>query len=160
MQSVFALTWDVAALASAMQMTDQDVIQYFTDGRRVSFVIERRIVAAHPGWKLAPSEGAGYDVLDPDNASWEVRSITRQGVYFTPSNQVGKGRAYDATAFHQKLALVRGFILADIVEFPNVRCFKVPVENVVRWHKASMLGANAKVSRKKFLDDLVEDIRA
>lgn len=159
MQPTFALSWDVKALASAMMMTEDDVIQYFTDGRRVSFVIERRIVATHPGWILATSEGAGFDVADPDGANWEVRSITRQGVYFTPSNQVGKGRAYDKAAFEQKLALVRGFILADIVDFPIVNCFKVPVENVIRWHVGGRLGANAKVSRKKFLDELAEDIR-
>ena len=160
MQLVFALSWDVGALASAMKMTEDEVVQYFTDGRRASFVIERRIVATHPDWSLAPTEGSGFDVVDPDDAKWEVRSITRGGVYFTPSNQVGKGRAYDKLAFEQKLALVRGFILADIVEFPNVTCFKVPVANVIRWHEAHRLGANANVSRKKFLDELAGDIRA
>ena len=36
-----------------------------TDGRRVSFIIERRLMWDNPDWQLAPSEGAGFDPLDP-----------------------------------------------------------------------------------------------
>lgn len=53
-------------------------------GRRVSFIIERRLKWENEGWKLAPSEGAGYDMIDPQGRLWEVRSITRGGVYFNP----------------------------------------------------------------------------
>jgi transposase len=38
----------------------------FGDGRRVSFIIERRLTWENPGWNLAPSEGAVYDLLDPE----------------------------------------------------------------------------------------------
>ena len=113
----------------------------------------------HPGWKLAPSEGAGYDLLDPDGGMWEVRSITRQGVYFNPSNQVGSGRVFNEDGFQSKLKGIEGFILSDIVGFPVVDIFVVPVENVLRWHRENALGSSAKVSRKKFLDILAQDIR-
>ncbi|MCV2881699.1 hypothetical protein [Actibacterium sp. XHP0104] len=153
------MSWDEEELARAFKVTTDDVREYLTDGRRVSFIIERRLMWENPGWKLAPSEGAGYDLLDPDGGMWEVRSITRQGVYFNPSNQVGSGRAFNEAGFQQKLGGIEGFILSDIVAFPLVDVFVVPVENVLRWHRGNALGSNAKVSRRKFLDILAKDIR-
>jgi len=84
MEARFTMTWDAEELARALKVTVPDVKEYLTDGRRASFIIERRLKWENPGWTLAPSEGAGYDLLDPDDALWEVRSITRGGVYFTP----------------------------------------------------------------------------
>ncbi|MCX7379822.1 MAG: hypothetical protein NTY94_24080, partial [Alphaproteobacteria bacterium] len=95
----------------------------------------------------------------PEPALWEVRSITRQGVYFNPSNQVGSGRKFNEEGFQSKMSGIKGFILCDIVGFPLVDVYVVPVENVLRWHQAQSLGANAKVSREKFLRDMVRDIR-
>jgi hypothetical protein len=159
MKTRFQLSWDEAELARAFRVTTKDVREYLTDGRRVSFIIERRLMWEHPGWKLAPSEGAGYDLLDPDGGMWEVRSITGGGVYFNPSNQVGSGRAFNEDGFQAKLAGIKGFILSDIVGFPEVDVFVVPVANVLRWHRAGALGANAKVSRKKFLSTFIKDIQ-
>ena len=159
MENRFKLVWDEEELARAFRVTPRDVREYLTDGRRVSFIIERRLMWENPGWSLAPSEGAGYDLLDPDGGMWEVRSITRQGVYFNPSNQVGSGRKFDENGFRAKLGGVKGFILSDIVDFPEVDVFVVPVENVARWHDRGELGSNAKVSRAKFLSRLAPDIR-
>ena len=58
-------------------MTVHDIREYFTDGRRVSFIIERLLMWENPGWTLAPSEGAGYDLRAPDGGLWEVRSMQR-----------------------------------------------------------------------------------
>ena len=154
MQSRFTMTWDEDELAKAFKVTATDVREYLTDGRRVSFIIERRLKWENRGWSLAPSEGAGYDLLDPDGGLWEVRSITRGGVYFTPSNQVGSGRRFAEEGFLAKLRQVRGFILADIVEFPVVTLFKVPAEVVQHWYQQGMLGAGAKVSRAVFYSRL------
>ena len=73
------LHWDLDAIASALRITREDSIRYFTDGRRVSFIIERRLAAEVVHGTLALSEGAGYDVLDPDGGKWEVRSLTTGG---------------------------------------------------------------------------------
>ncbi len=159
MKNRFQMHWDEQELASAFKVSTADIREYLTDGRRVSFIIERRLKWENPGWKLAPSEGAGYDLLDPDGNMWEVRSITRQGVYFNPSNQVGSGRLFNEDGFIAKLNGIKGFILSDIVGFPVVDVFVVPVENVTRWHRAGRLGANAKVSRAKFLNELQRDIQ-
>ncbi len=40
MESRFTMTWNADELAHALKVTVQDVKEYFTDGRRVSFVID------------------------------------------------------------------------------------------------------------------------
>lgn len=159
MENRFSIDFDCAKLARAFGVEDEDVHEFMTDGRRASFIIERRLKWGHPGWELAPSEGAGYDLMDPHGGKWEVRSITRGGVYFNPSAQVGKGRAFDEDGFLAKLDEIEGFILSDITLFPNVPVYVVPVANVTRWYETDMIGQNAKVSRAKFLEVLLEDVR-
>ena len=158
MEKKFKLQWDIEKLSEAFQVTKDDVREYFTDGRRVSFIIERRLKWDHPGWQLAPSEGAGYDLKDPDGGLWEVRSVTKGGVYFTPSNQVGSGRKFNEDGFQGKLSGIKGFILTDIEKFPSMDVYVLPVTNVIRWHKQGLLGANAKISRAKFISHFVNDI--
>jgi hypothetical protein len=48
MESRFTMTWDADELARALKVTVQDVKEYFTDGRRVSFIIERRLMWGKP----------------------------------------------------------------------------------------------------------------
>jgi hypothetical protein len=158
MHRKFQIIWDAQKLAEAFQVTIADVEEYFKDGRRVSFIIERRLKWDHPGWTLAPSEGAGYDLRDPHGGLWEVRSVTKGGVYFTPSNQVGAGRKFSEDGFQAKLLAIKGFILADIEMFPHVDVYMVPVENIIRWHRQGKLGKNAKISRSKFIDNFRHDI--
>ena len=81
-QSKGTLTWNLELLAKALKITHRDVRAYFTDGRRVSFIIERRIAYEIIGGTLAASEGAGFDLRDKTGGKWEVRSITKGGVYF------------------------------------------------------------------------------
>lgn len=159
MKNKFSLSWDENELAAALKVSTDDIREYLTDGRRVSFIIERRLKWEHLGWNLAPSEGAGYDLLDPSGGKWEVRSITNRGIYFNPSSQVGSRRKFEEQGFLDKLSGIKGYILSDIVNFPNVDIYVVPVANVIRWHSAGNLGANAKVSRVKFLRELMPDIR-
>lgn len=159
MQRRFVIEWNSQEIAQALQVTVQDVQEYFTDGRRVSFLIERRLMWDHPGWRLAPSEGAGFDLIDPENREWEVRSITKGGVYFNPSGQVGSGRKFGEEGFLAKLDGVAGFILSDITTFPRVEVVVVPCANVRRWYHAGMLGTNARVSRPIWRSRLLNDIR-
>ncbi len=65
---------------------------------------------------------------------------------------------FNEAGFQAKLGGIKGFILSDIVGFPAVDVFVVPVANVLRWHGERRLGANAKVSRAKFLRELAPDI--
>jgi hypothetical protein len=158
MDSRFTIQFDDRKLAEAFGVTIVDIHEYLTDGRRISFIIERRLKWANPGWQLAPSEGAGYDLRAPDGGLWEVRSITNGGVYFNPSAQVGSGRKFEEVGFLAKLDAVSGFILSDITLFPNIPVFKVPIEHVKRWYRQRELNANAKVSRAAFYNRLLPQL--
>lgn len=112
------MEWSIPALSESLQMTQGEVCEYFKDGRTASFIIERRL-AKELDFHLAPTN-AQFDLTDEDGGKWEVRCLTKRGVYFMPSNQVGSGRFFDEAAFHQKLETIAGYIVADITEFPVV----------------------------------------
>jgi hypothetical protein len=145
------LTWNIGQVASALQVDEQSVREYFTDGRRVAFLIERRI-AREEGFKLAHSEGAAFDLLDATGAKWEVRNITRGGVYFCPSYMVGSGRSFDEPGFLRKLADVSGYIVSDIELFPAVPYWILARTHVEGWWRAGHLGAGTKISRARILE--------
>lgn len=151
-ESPGSFEWDIQELAHAMKIKPHEVVQYFTDGRRVSFILERRLAYEIVHGKLAPSEGAGYDLLDRGGRLWEVRSITKGGMYFTPSNMVGKGRTFQLKGFLEKMKAIEGYILCDIVAFPKIPFWAIPKETVQKWWKDGLLGKNASISHKKALE--------
>lgn len=50
MKPRFQMEWDLAELAHAFRVHEQDIREYLTDGRRASFIIERRLKWEHQGW--------------------------------------------------------------------------------------------------------------
>jgi hypothetical protein len=151
------LEWDEAHLAQAMKLALEDVRAYFTDGRRVSFLLERRIRDAFDGWQLAPSEGAGFDLIDDNGGKWEVRSITKN-IYFCPSNMVGKGRTFEEAGFLAKLDDIEGYICSDVLSFPRVPVFTIPVDLIRALYADGALGANTSISRKAFFERIVPEL--
>ncbi len=143
------LRWDLNQLTKAMQITESEVKEYFTDGRRVSFVLERRISREIVGGKLSASEGAAYDLLDSDGGKWEVRSLTRGGIYFCPSYMVGSGRKFDEPGFLKKLEEIEGYIVSDVELFPEVPVWVIAKEDVLEWWTSGHLGTGTKISRAK-----------
>jgi len=75
------LEWNLADLQRAMQLTEDEVRTYFTDGRRISVILERRLAREVLHGTLAPSEGSGFDLADQEGRKWEVRSISKGGIY-------------------------------------------------------------------------------
>jgi hypothetical protein len=43
-----------------------------------------------------------------------VRSITARGLYFTPSNMVGKGRSFELKGFLKKLREIEGYTITSL----------------------------------------------
>jgi hypothetical protein len=152
------LEWDLSKLTQAMCLGQGDVRLYFTDGRRVSFMLERRIAAEVLNGTLAPSEGAGWDVLDDRGRKWEVRSISRGGIYFCPSYMVGSGRSFNEPGFLKKLDEIAGYVVSDIEGFPEIPFWIIPKELVKSWWIAGKLGKTTKISRDGALK-LVKEIR-
>jgi hypothetical protein len=145
------LRWDLTELSRAMRLPDAAVREYFTDGRRVSFLLERRVATEVLHGRTAPSEGAPFDAIDASGGRWEVRSLSRHGVYFCPSNMVGSSRHFEEAGFLQKLAGIRGYVVADIERFPEVPYWRVDSEQVRAWWRDGSLGSDSKVSRDKAL---------
>jgi hypothetical protein len=143
------LRWDLDSLTSAMHLNASEVREYFTDGRRVSFILERRISREIVGGSLSHSEGAAYDLLDAQGGKWEVRSLTRGGIYFCPSYMVGSGRTFNEPGFLAKLQEVEGYIVSDVEMFPDVPVWVVSSEDVLSWWQRGLLGVNSKISRAK-----------
>lgn len=146
------LQWSMSDLARALKITEGEVRAYFTDGRRVSFVLERRISREIVGGQLSESEGAAYDLLDGDGGKWEVRSLTKSGIYFCPSYMVGSGRKFDEYGFLQKLEEIEGYIVSDVEMFPNVPVWVIDRDDVLKWWRSGQLGVKTQISRAKALD--------
>lgn len=60
------LVWNNEGLASALKISPEDVGEYYTDGRCISIIRERRIAVELVKGKLAKSEGAAYDPMNPE----------------------------------------------------------------------------------------------
>ncbi len=144
-------TWDVKTIARALKIKESDVRLYFTDGRRVSFLLERRLAYEVFHGELAPSEGAGYDLLDAQGDKWEARSITKDGIYFCPSYMVGSGRSFKKRGFLAKLDEIKGYIVSDIESFPDIPFWIITADQVREWWESSKLGTTTKISREKAL---------
>jgi len=132
-------------------LTEEETRLYFTDGRRVSFILERRICREIVGGSLAASEGASYDLIDGKGEKWEVRSITGSGIYFCPSYMVGSGRRFDERGFIAKLDEIAGYIASDVTGFPRIPVWKIPAQVVRRWYQDGKLGTGTKISRARAL---------
>lgn len=148
------LEWDLDELAAAMHLEKDEVLMYFRDGRRISFIMERRIRDAFPSWKLAPSEGSGFDLIDEQGKNWEARSVS-SGIYFCPSYMVGSGRKFEEKGFITKLDDVAGYVCSDIMKFPCVPVFMVPSDLIRELYYAGRLGAGTRISSASFYSTIV-----
>lgn len=145
--------WDLAALAGAMHLRREDVLAYFRDGRRISFILERRI-RDELGWSLAPSEGSGFDLVDASGGKWEARSISK-GIYFCPSYMVGSGRSFQEAGFLTKLDAIAGYVCSDILKFPTVPVYTVPTGVIRALYLEGRLGAGTRISSAQFYATVV-----
>lgn len=145
------LSWDVQDIARVLKVGTGDVKDYFTDGRRVSFLLERRIAREVIKGSLAPTEGAGFDLIDSLGKKWEVRSITGGGIYFCPSYMVGSGRQFERGGFLRKLQEIEGYIVSDVVRFPDIPFWIIHRDVVLKWWHSGKLGSTTKISRNRAL---------
>ena len=103
-----------------------------------------------PGSRLAPSEGSGFDLIDSKGGHWEVRSLTKGGIYFCPSYMVGSGRKFEEFGFIEKLNDIEGYIVTDISKFPTMPYWIISHETVSEWWFDGNLGTATKISRRQF----------
>ena len=146
------LDWELPALVLSLKIPEEEIIEYFKDGRRIAFLIERRIAREVLGGTLAPSEGSHFDVTDHYGNNWEIRSLSKRGTYFCPSYMVGSGRDFDEAGFQEKLDKITGYIICDIDSFPSVSYWLIPKADIIAWRAAGRISNETRVSHKKLLE--------
>ena len=146
------LQWNLEELRAAMHLDSEDVLAYFTDGRRVSFMLERRIMREVLGGRLAASEGDDHDLVDSQGRKWEVRSVSAGGIYFCPSYMVGSGRRFECDGFLRKLGQIHGYVISDITQFPRIPYWLVEASVVRQWWDGGRLLTATKIPRARALD--------
>ena len=124
-------------------------------GRRVSFILKRRLAREVICGSLAPSEGAGYDLIDEYEQKWEVRSISKDGIYFCPSYMVGSGRSFNDPGFMRKMKDIKGYIVSDIESFSDIPWWIIPAFQVKLWWQKGKLGKTIKITRKQVLSLII-----
>lgn len=142
-------SWNLEKLAEELHIPSADAVTYFQDGRRASFIVERRLAYEYLGGRIAESEGAGYDVFDKYGKKWEVRCLTRRGMYFCPSYMKGSGRKFEEKGFLEKLDEIEGYLVGRITNFPEVPIFEIKKDKVLKWWKSGELGTSSDISLKK-----------
>jgi hypothetical protein len=90
-------------------------------------------------------------LIDPSGKKWEVRSVTRGGIYFCPSYMVGSGREFDEPGFLRKLKEIEGYIVSDVESFPNIPFWVIHRDVVLKWWQQGLLGSSSKISRDRAL---------
>ena len=143
------LTWNTIAIAEALKLNLADVKPYFRDGRRISFLLERRLAKGFIPGTLASSERDPYDIVQANGKKWEVRCITKGGVKFGPSKNTGGSRKFSESDFFKKLDDISGYALCDVTAFPTVEVYKVTSSHVRKLYKAGLLGVSASLTTAK-----------
>jgi hypothetical protein len=142
--------WDVAKCAEGLQLPSERLLAFFKDGRRFAWLLEESLAARHD--MVRQGETDDFDLQDAAGRRWEVRCCTKGGLFFCPSNMVGKGRKFNFEDWVIKQANVSGWIVADINTFPRVPYWVIPGAVVGGWWNAGALGPSTHVRHTRFRD--------
>lgn len=98
-------------------LTKEELIELFQDGRVASWFFERQI----PKWfpELTYINTKGYDHVDEQGNKYDAKGFTKNGCGFMPSKMKGVGRTFDAKSAHAHADEI-SYIIHDIREFPSV----------------------------------------
>lgn len=140
--------WDVAKVAEGMHLPPERVLQFFKDGRRFAWLLEESLAARHA--MTREGETADYDLTDGAGRRWEVRCCTKGGLFFCPSNMIGKGRKFNFENWVTKQAQVSGWIVADINTFPRVPYWVIPAAIVGGWWNSGSIGPSTQCAYPRF----------
>ncbi len=126
----------------------QILYERFTDGRISGLLAEDLANSLYNNLMKSPTERSSYDIMDDNGHRYECRTITPRGANLIPSNQIGKGRQYDAEAHHKKVDSLHAYIFTDIRHSPIFYIVAIPVEQ---------LGGAKNITTKQF-DLLVSEM--
>jgi len=160
------LIFDTKKLEKCLEFgNEKEVYRYFSDGRRLSFLLEIRLARILNAELAHPNKG--YDLIVKSGklqGKWEVRTLTER-VYFSPSKDVGYGRATNKDSIDKKLSEINGYIIGDAYLFPSVPVF-ILYSSDLKCHidghtnskgelESDILTKNYTITRSKFWKKLV-----
>lgn len=124
--------------------------KFFDDGRIMGRYAEFLIASKGIGDRSG-SENSAYDNITIDGKRIEVRAITKYGISFAASNEVGKGRKVTKAGFKHKLDSVDYWCLVDYADVDNCKFYFITNKNVVSMDSLGILTKNKNVCYKKIM---------
>ena len=92
--------------------------QLFRDGRHISPILEYWL---NENTNLIYISGnKQYDFIHENNSRYQLKTFTKNGMSFRPSNQIGSGRFSNQKDF-ENYCNTQTFVIASVVKFPVVK---------------------------------------
>lgn len=147
------LSLDIHALASALAIDEDNVIDSFRDGRVASRFTEHWAEEMFGVCKYSDTNHPHSDafILLPDNSTFEVaiRCLTFSGIKFQASRHQGAGRTCSTTHVKNSIRSVDRWIVFDMRSFPKVTASMLRVALLEEWIDQGHLTI-AGLTAKKF----------
>ncbi len=140
-------------IAEGFNISVDAVKKFLNDGRiigRLSEFIREEV----RGSTRASSESSPYDVSDVINGREEVRSISKNGISFASSKEVGYGRVVTEEGFKEKLNSLDIYVAVDFRDIENLIFHEITKDEIVLLEKNGKLGKNKKMSAEKIYEFL------
>jgi len=112
-------SFDFSDKVSFGDLPKELIYEMCRDGRVASKFLENYAPLWFP--ELTFEDSTGYDhIRKSDGRKFDMKSFTKGGCVYAPSNMVGKGRSIDEVVLHEHANSI-DYLLCDITEFPIVR---------------------------------------
>jgi len=111
--------FDFTGKVSFGDLPEKLLYKMFQDGRVASKFLENYV----PNWftELDFVDGKGFDhVHKTTGRKFDLKSFTKKGANYAPSNMVGKGRKVVLEVLHEHAKEI-DYIFSDISNFPTVK---------------------------------------
>lgn len=135
---------------------EEELYELYKDGRIGSRFMEIWIKHNFQGIEKVTKGNAPYDLLSTDYKKYDEKTLTKNGLSLTPSNQKGQGRKFDAEKFAQRNRELDYYVIVDIRNFPILKLTFVPTSSInTNIPKYSVNDAEIMFFRNKFLIDMI-----
>lgn len=96
----------------------------------------------------AENGNSPYDIKR-DKILYDEKTLTKNGISFTPSNQKGQGREFNRDAFIKRNNELNYFIAVDVINFPTIEIVFIESNKI----DTEIAKYNVKEARKLFFSD-------
>jgi hypothetical protein len=142
---------DVAKLAEALEISEQNCISEFRDGRVISRFTE--LWAAEKfGFMRYPRNYPGPDgycmLADGDKVEIAIRSLTNSGIRFQAAKYIGGNRTCSRDNLTESIRNTDRWLIFDIRNFPVIDIFKIRTSLLEHWIGRGELTARGLKAQK------------